>query len=105
MLHGEGVLRVMARPRRQPPEPRRLECPAHRRLADDDAELLEDPLRQVPQPPAHHPVDGWDRTAVHERHQRPALFLGQFRLAPGALRSISPLGPSALKRNTQSRMT
>jgi hypothetical protein len=34
----------------------RAQHPAQRLLADRDAEFRRDPLRQIDQPPAHHPV-------------------------------------------------
>src|ERR1700687_6325837 len=48
----------------------RLKC----LLGDGDAELLEDPLRQIDQPPAHHAVDCRDRAALD--HPRDGLALG-----------------------------
>ena len=38
--------------------------PAERLLGNRDAELLEDPLRQIDQPPTHHAVNCRDRTTL-----------------------------------------
>jgi len=47
--------------------------PAERLLGNDDAELLEYPLRQIDQPPAHHTVDSRDRAALDHPCDRQAL--------------------------------
>jgi len=45
------------------------QLPAQCLLGDGDTELLEDPLRQIDQPPAHHAMDRRDRaTFDHPRH-------------------------------------
>ena len=49
--------------------------PAHRLLGDRDAELLEDPLRQIDQPPAHHAMDRRDRAALDHPRDRQALSI------------------------------
>ncbi len=54
------------------------QLPAERLLGDRDAELLEDPLREVDQPPAHHAVDRRDRAALD--HLRNSLTLGVIEL-------------------------
>src|SRR5262249_44753996 len=40
------------------------QLPAERLLGDCDAEFLEDPLRQIDQPPAHHAMHRRDRTTL-----------------------------------------
>jgi hypothetical protein len=40
------------------------QLPAQGLLGNGDAELLEDPLRQIDQPPSHHPVDSRDRASL-----------------------------------------
>ena len=59
-LHRRCVLRVMARAGRQLARPQRLQVPAHRGLAQGEAELVEEPLCQVLEPPTHDPMDGRD---------------------------------------------
>src|SRR4030088_1827474 len=49
------------------------QLPAERLLGDGDAELLEDPLRQIDQPPAHHAMDRRDRAVLDHQHNSLAL--------------------------------
>ena len=63
---------MMARARRDLPVAERLEFPAHRRFAQRDGEFLPDPLHQIDQPPAHHPVDRRDRPALDDTPPEPA---------------------------------
>ena len=70
-----------------------------------DAELLEDPLPEILQPPANHarrqPESAPASTLRHSARRCCASSFGGW---PGALRSIRPSGPSrALNRRTQSR--
>ena len=48
---------VMARPCEELAIAHGAQLPAERLLGDRDAELLEDPLCQIDQPPKHHAVD------------------------------------------------
>ena len=50
------------------------QLPAQCLLGDGDAELLEDPLRQIDQPPAHNTMDRRDRATFD--HPRDGLALG-----------------------------
>jgi len=61
------------------PVAKHLEFPAHRCLAQRDAEFLPDPLHQVDQPPAHHPVDRRDRPALDNTRERLTLVIAQLR--------------------------
>jgi hypothetical protein len=54
------------------------QLPAQGLLGDGDAELLEDPLRQIDQPPAHHTVDRRDWAALD--CPRNSLALGVIEL-------------------------
>ena len=54
------------------------QLPAERLLGDRDAELLEYPLRQIDQPPAHHAMDRRDWAALD--HPRNGLALGVIEL-------------------------
>src|SRR4029077_1102480 len=57
-------LRVMARPCRELAVAHGAQLPAERLLGDRDAELLEDPLCQIDQPPTHHAVDCRNRPTL-----------------------------------------
>ena len=61
---------------------------------DADPKLLPQPLAKIDQTPAHDIVDGWDRTALNDRRQRPPMRVGQSRLRAGRLaidQAIRPL--------------
>ncbi len=49
------------------------QLPAERLLGDREAEFLEDPLREIDQPPPHHAVDRWDRATLDHLGDHPAL--------------------------------
>src|SRR3974390_3141385 len=66
---------MMARTGRQFAIAHGTQLPAERLLRDGDAELLEDPLRQIDQPPAHHAVNRRDRTAFDHSGDRLALAI------------------------------
>ena len=78
------ILRVMARAGRQLAEAKRLQVPAHRGLAQGEAELVEEPLCQVLEPPTHDPMDGRDGSTAHDLRQGFALRV--IELGPGARR-------------------
>ena len=63
----------MLRTRRDLAETHGLQIAPQGVLIEADAERLEDPLRQILQPPAHHAVDRRDRTPIHTLRQRLAL--------------------------------
>jgi hypothetical protein len=67
--------------------------PTERLLGDRDAEFLQDPLRQIDQPPAHHTVRRWDRTTLD--HAGNGLALGNELgwVRAGDLQSSKPSGP------------
>ena len=50
------------------------ELPAHRRLAQRDAKLLENPGDEIDDPPAHDAMHGRDRSRLDDLHQRAALL-------------------------------
>jgi len=50
------------------------QLPAERLLGDRDAEFLEDPLRQIDQPPAHHAMDRRDRAALDQFQKNCSIF-------------------------------
>src|SRR5256886_13913694 len=57
-------LRMVARSGREFAVAHGAQLPAERLLGDRDAEFLEDPLRQIDQPPAHHAMDRRDRATL-----------------------------------------
>src|SRR6266536_282304 len=57
-------LGMVARPGRELAITHGPQLPAQGLLGNGDAELLEDPLRQIDQPPSHHPVDSRDRASL-----------------------------------------
>ena len=77
------VLGMMARPGRQLAEAHRAQLPAQGLLGDRDGELVPDPLCEIDQPPADHPVSRRDRPALDNPGKRLALGLVELRrLAP-----------------------
>src|ERR1700726_2912015 len=69
------VLRMMARSRRELAKAHMPQLAAERRLGDRDPELLEEPLRQIDQPPAHDAMQGGNRPIFHDLPQGLALAL------------------------------
>jgi hypothetical protein len=59
--------------------------PTERLLGDRDAEFLKDPLRQINQPPAHHPVHRWDRTTLNHASDGLALRIIELGRVPRRL--------------------
>ena len=94
---------MMTRPSREFAVAHGAQLSAERLLGDDDAELLEDPLRQIDQPPAHHAMDRRDRARIDPGHQGRAMRVGELGRLAGGLRLINPSGPWALNFTTQSR--
>jgi hypothetical protein len=71
--------------------------PAEHLLGDRDTELLEYPLREIDQSPAHHAMDRWDRPAFD--HPGDRLALGVIELA-GLSRRLAvqqPVGPASIE--------
>src|SRR3954468_19489762 len=62
------------------------------RLVDCDPELLKEPARQVLASPAHHAMDGRDRTALHHSGQSLALLLVQLGAVARRLAVDEPVG-------------
>src|SRR6202040_1082881 len=63
------VLRMMARSRRELAKAHMPQLAAERRLGDRDPELLEEPLRQIDQPPAHDAKQGGNRPIFQDLPQ------------------------------------
>src|ERR1700720_3845722 len=91
----------MARPRRELAKTHVSQFPAERLLGDLKAKLLEQPPREIDQPPANDAMDGWDGAVLHRPPQH--LALAVVENAGGARRLAVPSGPLALKRTPQSR--
>lgn len=72
---------------------------AHVALVIGDAETIRDDALQIDAPPAHHAVNRPVRSHLDDLRQFGLRF--RRRARHGA--AISPLGPSSLKRCTQSR--
>jgi len=102
-VDGQFVLREVARTRGHLPVAERPQFAARRGLAERDAELLPDPMRETGKPPPHHLVDRGDRAALTMSAKARRRASSSLDALPGALPSISPAGPRALKRGTQSR--
>ena len=64
---------MMTRPSREFAVAHGAQLSAERLLGDDDAELLEDPLRQIDEPPAHHAMDRRDRAPLDHLGDRLTL--------------------------------
>ena len=71
---GLAVLGMMARPSRQFTEAEGAQFAAQGLLADRNGKLVKNPLRQVDQPPAHHPVHRRVGTGLNDPLQRRALL-------------------------------
>ena len=100
--HFEGAIEVFLKSSIAPSVGAQL--PAERLLGDGDPKFLENPLRQIDQPPAHHAMDRSDRAIVDHAGDGLALGVMSSDGWPGDLPSSSPSRPRALNRNTQSRM-
>jgi len=67
-------------PRRQLAIAHGAQLPAQRLLGDDDAELLEHPLAEIDDPPAHDAVNRWNRATLDDRRQCGSMVVIQARL-------------------------
>jgi len=64
---------------------------AQRLLGDSDTELLENPLAEIDDPPAHDPMNRRNWPALHNRRQRRAMFVVQPRPLPRGLAIDQPV--------------
>src|SRR5437879_12785926 len=73
------------------------QLPTERLLGDRDAEFLEDPLRQIDQPPAQHAMDRRDRAALDHAGDGPLKFIELARLTRrlAVQESVRPAGVEA----------
>lgn len=88
---------MVTRAGRELREAERPDLPAHRRLAQRDAELLPNPLHQVDQPPAHHAMDRRNRAALDNAGQLCPLVAVQFRLVARRLAVAQALRPALIE--------
>ena len=58
---------------------------AQRLLGDGDTELLENPLAEIDDPPAHDPMNRRNWPALQNRRQQRAMFVVQPRRLPRGL--------------------
>ena len=70
---------------------------AQRLWRDGDAELVPDPLDEVDETPAHHPVHGRDRPLIENALQRSALGVVQPRHGSGRAAGEEPLRPLGIE--------
>jgi len=73
---------MVLRARRELGKPHRPQLAADRLAARRDPELLPKPLRQIDQPPAHHPIEIGPRPRLHGFGKRHALVIRQARRLP-----------------------
>ena len=74
------------------------QLPAERLLGDCNAEFLEDPLRQIDQPPAHHAMDRRDRATLDHAGDGLTLEvieLGRFTRRLAVQESVRPASVEA----------
>src|SRR3954468_22655422 len=66
-------------------------------LGDRNAQLLPDPLDQIDQAPAHHPVDRRNGPLLDDGLQGRAMRVGEFRGLAGRLAVDQALGPMGVE--------
>ena len=69
----------MARARRELAIAERPHFAAQGLLGDGHAVLVPEPLDQIDQPPAHHPMHRWNGTGLDHLRQMPAMIIGEAR--------------------------
>src|SRR5580692_7473657 len=93
----------MARPRRELAKTHVPQFPAERLLGDLEAKLLEQPPREIDQPPANDAMEAGRGPSSTTCRNTWRWLSSRMLGAPGALPFKRPSGPLALKRTTQSR--
>src|SRR3954470_3852252 len=83
--HLQRGVRVMARPCGELAVAHGAQRPAERLLGDHDADLLEDPLCQIDQPPTHHAVDCRNRATLNHAGDGLALDVVELGRLPRRL--------------------
>jgi len=76
---------MMARPRREFSIVQRSQFAAQDLFGDRDAILVEHPLREIDQPPAHDPMDRRRRASLDHGDERAPLLVIELRGMPGRL--------------------
>jgi len=64
---------------------------------------LPDPLHQIDQPPAHHPVDRRDRPALDDTHERLTLVIVQLGRVSRRLAADQPVRAAGVEPSTPSK--
>ena len=90
-------MRVVARPRREFSIAQRAQFAAQDLFGDRDAILIEHPLREIDQPPAHDPMDRRDRTGLDHGDERAPLVVVELRGMPGRLAVDQAIRPPEIK--------
>src|SRR4051794_9528254 len=89
---------MMARPGRQFAEAEGTQFTAQSLLAERNCKLVKDPLRQIDQPPAYHPVRRWDRPLLDNPRQGLALIGIEQRHLARCLAVDQPVRPLGIER-------
>jgi hypothetical protein len=88
---------MVARASRELAVAERPQFAAQRRLAQRYPELIPEPLHQILQPPAHHPMDSRDRAALHQSQQGLAVAGAQLADIPRRLAVNQAFGPMGVE--------
>jgi hypothetical protein len=91
------VLGMMSRPRGQLHVAQLLQLAADVGLVERDGKFVMEPLGQIDQPPAHHPVDRRDRAAFHNIDQCLPLHIVQPRTGAGRLAIQKSIGTTGIE--------
>ena len=84
---------MMTRPRRELSIAKRAQFAAEDLFGDRYAIFIEDPLREIDQPPAHDLMNGGDRTGLDHGQDREPLLVIELRGTPGRLAVDEPIRP------------
>ena len=94
----------MARTRRELTIPHSAQFAAQGLLGHHAAELLENPLAEIDDSPAHDAVNRRDRAALDDSGERGAMCVVQPGRLSGRLAIKQPVRPMRVELDTQSRM-
>jgi len=91
------VLGMMARPRSELHVTQLLQLATDGGLIERDRKFVMEPLGQIDQPPAHHPMDRRDRTLLDNINQGLALRIVQPRTRAGRLPIHQPIRTAGIE--------
>ena len=94
---------MMTRPGREPAIAHVTQFAAERLLGHAHLERVGQPLHQIDHAPAHHAVNGWDRSVLDGHSKRPMVFVSQEQGRATAPAIDQARRPSVLSFTTQSR--